>query len=105
MQAVRRLGGRRDSRSIEPPPPGDSHTALNGWIPMSKKSRTTILKRQRELRKAEKAAMKREKRGTRGEDAEEGGDGGDSGDQVASRDDLAGYGFPVDAEPDENEKS
>ncbi|UCE85264.1 MAG: hypothetical protein JSU66_13065 [Deltaproteobacteria bacterium] len=67
---------------------------------MAKKSRTSILKRQRELRKAEKAAMKREKRGQRGEPEEE-DDGG--GGQVASRDDLAGYGFPVDAESDAEE--
>ena len=59
---------------------------------MAKKSRTSILKRQRELRKAEKAAMKREKREQRGEQPEE--ESGSS--QVATRDDLAGYGFPVD---------
>ena len=57
---------------------------------MARKSRTAVLKRQREARKAEKAAAKREKRELRGE-------GDDSGDaqQVATSEDLAGYGFPT----------
>ena len=53
---------------------------------MAKKGRTTVLKRQREVRKAEKAAMKREKREVRSSD-----DG--DGPRVASVEDLAGYGF------------
>jgi hypothetical protein len=53
---------------------------------MGRKSRTAVLKRQREVRKSEKAAMKREKRVTR-ESADTGGQ------QVATSDDLAGYGF------------
>jgi len=53
---------------------------------MGRKSRTAVLKRQREVRKAEKAAMKREKRTIR--DSEDTG-----GQQVATVDDLAGYGF------------
>jgi hypothetical protein len=53
---------------------------------MARKSRTAVLKRQREAKKAEKAAMKREKRIER-ESAR--GDGA----QVATTDDLAGYGF------------
>ncbi|HJO22228.1 MAG: hypothetical protein QF890_17815 [Myxococcota bacterium] len=52
---------------------------------MARKSRTAVLKRQREAKKAEKAAMKREKRLLRAED--------DSGGQVATNDDLTGYGF------------
>ena len=52
---------------------------------MARKSRTAVLKRQREAKKAEKAAMKREKRVVREED--------ESGGQVATADDLAGYGF------------
>ena len=61
---------------------------------MARKSRTAVLKRQREAKKAEKAAMKREKRVERETTRSEGGDS----DQVASADDLAGYGF---GEPEE----
>jgi len=64
---------------------------------MAKKSRTAVLKRQREVKKAEKAAMKREKRVVR--DSEDTG-----GQQVATADDLAGYGFD-EAEPDEESES
>ena len=59
-----------------------------------KRSRTAVLKRQREVKKSEKQALKREKREMRGEDVDPDSDG------VATRDDLAGYGFPID-EPDE----
>ena len=52
---------------------------------MARKSRTAVLKRQREAKKAEKAAMKREKRVARAED--------ESGGQIATHDDLAGYGM------------
>jgi hypothetical protein len=52
---------------------------------MARKSRTAVLKRQREAKKAEKASMKREKRELRAED--------ETGGQVATTDDLAGYGF------------
>jgi len=58
---------------------------------MAKKSRTAVLKRQREVKKAEKAAMKREKRVMREELSEPDGDS-----KVATADDLAGYGFAVD---------
>ena len=57
---------------------------------MARKSRTAVLKRQREAKKAEKAAMKREKRELQKED--------ESGGQVATADDLAGYGFDSDEE-------
>lgn len=56
---------------------------------MPKKGRMTVLKRQREVRKAEKAAAKREKREHRVEEA--------SGGQVATADDLAAYGFETEA--------
>lgn len=57
---------------------------------MAKKGRTAILKRQREVKKAERAALKREKRDIRkDEDTQTGA--------VATADDLAGYGFgPMD---------
>ena len=58
---------------------------------MARKSKTAVLKRQRELKKAEKAAAKREKRAMReGVSAER---------SVATYDDLAGYGL-VDRDRD-----
>lgn len=57
---------------------------------MARKSKQSILKRQRELRKAEKAALKRERREQRVAAA-------GSGDQVATKEDLEGYGV----EPEE----
>ena len=53
-----------------------------------KRSRTAVLKRQREVKKSEKQAMKREKREIRKE--------GPGHEAIATRDDLAGYGFPTD---------
>jgi hypothetical protein len=61
-----------------------------------KRSRTAVLKRQREVKKSEKQALKREKRELRGDDVDPDSDG------VATVDDLAGYGFPVN-EPEESE--
>jgi len=61
---------------------------------MGRKSGSSVLKRQRELKKAEKAAMKKERRV---EEAE----GADEGSPVASQDDLAGYGFPVGDEAED----
>jgi hypothetical protein len=58
---------------------------------MARKSRTGVLKRQREMKKAEKAALKREKRDVRSEQESDGA-------QVATAEDLAGYGFSEDAE-------
>ncbi len=61
-----------------------------------KRSRTAVLKRQREVKKSEKQALKREKRETRKEAPEH--------EQVATREDLEGYGFPID-EGDEGDQS
>jgi hypothetical protein len=55
---------------------------------MGKKSGSSVQKRQRELKRAERAALKRER-------SLEEGEAEGSGSQVASDDDLAGYGFPV----------
>jgi hypothetical protein len=52
---------------------------------MAKKSKMSVLKRQRERKKAEKAAMKRE---TRGQKEKEQSDS-----DIASADDLEGYGL------------
>ena len=60
---------------------------LNQEAAMARKSKQSILKRQRELRKAEKAALKRERREQRVSEA------GPAGDQVATKEDLEGYGF------------
>lgn len=62
---------------------------------MGRKSGSSVLKRQRELKKAEKAAQKKERRLESGEEAE-------PSNQVASADDLAGYGFPVGEDADED---
>ncbi|CAG0949818.1 hypothetical protein MYXO_00131 [Myxococcaceae bacterium] len=61
---------------------------------MGKKG-TSVLKRQRELKKAEKAAIKRDRR------AEE---PRSDGQRVASFDDLRGYGLVEDEEPTPRER-
>jgi len=53
---------------------------------MAKKSKMSVLKRQRERKKAEKAAMKRETRGQKEEKEQSDSD-------IASADDLEGYGL------------
>ena len=65
---------------------------------MARKSRTAVLKRQREVKKAEKAAQKREKREARiaAEPEQE---------RIATNEDLEGYGFTPDDEPAEAEDS
>ena len=64
---------------------------------MAKKSKMSVLKRQRERKKAEKAAMKRE---MRGEEKER------SSSDIATAEDMAGYGLgsepPTDEEEDES---
>ena len=65
---------------------------------MGKRSKTGVLKRLREVKKAEKAALKREELRTRKEDEPP----RESGDMIATQDDLAGYGFPVESEEEED---
>lgn len=60
---------------------------FDGGRTMARRSKASLLKRQREQKKAEKAAHKREARAER--DAAAPG----SGAQVASEEDLAGYGL------------
>ncbi len=60
---------------------------------MARVNKMSVLKRQRERKKAEKAALKRELRSRR-EDA----DRGSSEPRVATREDLAGYGLIDDGE-------
>jgi len=57
---------------------------------MARKGKMSILKRQRERKKAEKAALKRELRGQRTS----------APTQVATPDDLAGYGLAEEPEPE-----
>lgn len=80
--------------STEPLPPAETSEKFMA----KKRSRTAVLKRQREVRKTEKQQMKREKREVRGESEELGG-------AVATPDDLAGYGFPVEEEETEGSDS
>ena len=62
---------------------------------MARKSRTAVLKRQREAKKAEKALLKREKREMRQSES--------SGEpRVATAEELEGYGFTV--EPEESHR-
>jgi len=65
---------------------------------MARKSRTAVLKRQREAKKAEKAALKREKREVR--TSESGGEP-----RVATPDDLAGYGFAEGEDESDSKES
>jgi hypothetical protein len=67
---------------------------------MARKSKMTVLKRQREMKKAEKAALKRSNR-----DERRAADPVGQEDRIASRDDLEGYGFGPDEEDEEAEDS
>ena len=68
---------------------------------MARKGKTGVLKRLREVKKAEKAALKRDQMKTRRESP---GDDEPVGDRVATADDMAGYGFPGDEEVLEEER-
>ena len=69
---------------------------------MARKGKTGVLKRLREVKKAEKAALKRDQMKVRRESAAV--DEEPTGDRIATDDDMAGYGFPV-AGDDEEAKS
>ena len=65
---------------------------------MARKGKTGVLKRLREVKKAEKAALKREEMKTRREVvAEE----PPEANRVATVDDMAGYGFPTTDDEEE----
>jgi hypothetical protein len=67
---------------------------------MARKGKTGVLKRLREVKKAEKAALKRDQKSMRREaPAEE----EPEGDRVATVDDMAGYGFPSSDDEEEAE--
>ncbi len=65
---------------------------------MARKGKTGVLKRLREVKKAEKAALKRDQMKSRKEIA---ADTEPDGDRVATQDDMAGYGFPSAEEVEE----
>jgi hypothetical protein len=62
---------------------------------MARKSKTGVLKRLREVKKAEKAALKRDQKEQRKELS------GAFADHVANKDDLEGYGFEDEDDDDE----
>ena len=61
---------------------------------MARKSKTGVLKRLREVKKAEKAALKRDQKEIRRQNVGE-------AERVATKDDLEGYGFATDADEEE----
>ena len=63
---------------------------------MGRKSKTGVLKRLREVKKAEKAALKRDQRDERRQDDA-------VAVRVATKDDLEGYGLDDEAEDEEAE--
>ena len=65
---------------------------------MARKGKTGVLKRLREVKKAEKAALKREDMRMRKEKPVE---EEPVTDRIATEDDMAGYGFPVAEEQEE----
>ena len=67
---------------------------------MARKGKTGVLKRLREVKKAEKAALKREEMKTR---RESGPDEEPDSNRVATVDDMAGYGFPTGNEEEDEE--
>lgn len=71
---------------------------------MGKRSKTGVLKRLREVKKAEKAALKRDQARTRRETQPDESDE-EVGDKIATDEDLAGYGFPVGPEDDDSAPS
>ncbi len=70
--------------------------SIDGKTAMGKRSKTGVLKRLREVKKQERAAMKRDQVQER-----RANETTQSDDMVATDDDLAGYGFPVEEEPEE----
>ena len=61
---------------------------------MARKSKTGVLKRLREVKKAEKAALKRDQKEIRRQSVGE-------AERVATKDDLEGYGFAPDGDEEE----
>ncbi|MDE0884042.1 MAG: hypothetical protein OSB70_00775 [Myxococcota bacterium] len=70
---------------------------------MGKRSKTGVLKRLREVKKAEKAAHKREEMRERKESGVD-PEVASPGSTLATAEDLAGYGFPVDEEDEQEEE-
>jgi len=66
---------------------------------MARKSKTGVLKRLREVKKAEKAALKRDQKEQRKELS------GAFADHVANKDDLEGYGFAEDEDDEADQQT
>ena len=66
---------------------------------MARKGKTGVLKRLREVKKAEKAALKRDQMKSRRETVSD--DDEAEANRVATVDDMAGYGFPSSDEEDD----
>jgi hypothetical protein len=66
---------------------------------MARKGKTGVLKRLREVKKAEKAALKRDQMKMRREASAK---SESAADRVATSDDMAGYGFPTGGERDDD---
>ena len=98
--AARAPGGAAGSASQPPGPEIFPDSRFQGSIPqgatMARVNKMSVLKRQRERKKAEKAAIKREARARRAED--------EPAPEVASRDDLAGYGLLPEEEEEAGEE-
>ena len=71
---------------------------------MGKRSKTGVLKRLREVKKAEKAAHKREEMRERKEAGPEAPSRSSGGAALATEEDLAGYGFPVEGDEEAEEQ-
>lgn len=71
---------------------------------MGKRSKTGVLKRLREVKKAEKAALKREEHRTRKQSGVAPERAESAGVVIATEDDMAGYGFPVAGDEDDDER-
>ena len=68
---------------------------------MAKKNKTGVLKRLREVKKAEKAALKREELRLRKEEGGSTAPESKGEPRVATDDDMAGYGFPTSDDADD----
>ncbi len=69
---------------------------------MARKGKTGVLKRLREVKKAEKAALKREQMAMRKDVVPE---EEEPTDRIATADDMAGYGFPAGEDEADEDRS
>jgi len=84
-------------------PPNRAKAVKSEDFSMGKRSKTGVLKRLREVKKAEKAAHKREEMRERKESGVE--ETRNTGATLATAEDMEGYGFPVDDDESEQEEN